>query len=401
MTDQQNPPAHDTEPTIRDRYLVAAYLLQHNALKNEALDRGHRGEVEALIAEGPLDVDLYNQLWSSIPGVFGRNLERARKWLGSWSDTRPVAEGRHEPAPHPAAALFGADPRLAEGVDAAAAAVAIEVTATQLANAITGLHYGADAAAPRVVRVRDAVIAFGRAVLLGARALGATERPSSAAHEGLATPPTSADLAAARERGEPAPTEVRVTTAGGSSGALWLDAAVGRLAEVITGFRSDGSSAYLAPADPEEPVEAYGRRRHAAARDGLIELVRAVTAPAAAVQEPTAQGTRGLRWTIEPQRRALLVDWLAARHPEIPSEERGTLIDVVLASVTAPPTDRSRVGSLKKLLDLLVDATLGALPGYDVQFITRPLQPGELERMRGIFLERAEQLGLDGAEVSR
>ncbi|WP_437606277.1 hypothetical protein WMF20_35495 [Sorangium sp. So ce834] len=59
-----------------------------------------------------------------------------------------------------------------------------------------------------------------------------------------------------------------------SSHGAGLDAAAARLAGVITGFRSDGSSAYLAPEDPEESVEQYGCRRHAEARDGLIELVR-------------------------------------------------------------------------------------------------------------------------------
>ncbi|WP_437948690.1 hypothetical protein WME98_50095 [Sorangium sp. So ce296] len=256
------------------------------------------------------------------------------------------SRSNHEPAPHPAAALFDADPRLADGVDAAAAAVAIECAATQLAGAVVGGPSADDDAEPKVVRVRDAAIALARAAVLGARALGAAERPSSpAAREGLATPPTSSEIAAARERGEPAPAEVRVTTAGGSSGAVWLDAAVARLAEVIVGFDAAGGSAILAPADPEECVEAYGRRRHREARDALIELVRAVAVPATAGSPAPAAAEK--------------------KPAEAP-----------------PPADRARVGLAERLFRRLVDELVDAVPGGDVQLITRPLQPGDLERMR-------------------
>ncbi|XXX73900.1 hypothetical protein WMF30_40265 [Sorangium sp. So ce134] len=255
MTEPADPPVANAEPTIRDRYLVAAYLLHRYALKNDALDRGHRGEVEALIADGPLDVELYNQRWSSRPGVFGRNLERAREWLRSWSDTRPSPE----PAPNPVRALFGgADPRLADGVDPAAAAVAIEVAATQLAGAVVGGPSASEDATPRVVRVRDAAISLARAAVLGARALVDTRPPSQAS---LGT---------------------------------GVEAAVEKFITSVTRLRPDGLEGMF-PYDPSDPGAAYRQ-----AIDATSALVRAVVA-AAAARSPAERGPatpeRDMGWT--------------------------------------------------------------------------------------------------------
>jgi hypothetical protein len=328
MTDQQNPPIHQTEPPLRDRYLVAAYLLQRYALKNEALDRGHRGEVEALIADGPLDVDAYNQSWSSRPGVYGRNLNRAREWLRSWSPGRSDLE----PARNPLAALFGADPRLVDGVDASAAAMAIEVTSTALAAAILGGPSADGDAEPRIVRVRDAAVALARAAMLGSRALGAAEPPSPSSH---------------------------------GSG---LDAAVARLVEIVTGFRSDGSSVFLAPADPDESVEQYGRRRHAEARDALIELVRAVAAPVAAGSSAPASPRVAAGSPEERYRKALDAEAFAERAWRSAREAADAARDVLLSARARAATED---------------------------------QASEEPRIEEFFRRRAELLGLAGTGVSR
>ncbi|WP_434042265.1 MULTISPECIES: hypothetical protein [Sorangium] len=248
------------------------------------------------------------------------------------SDPTPAhpfpCQQNHEPAPHPAAALFGADPRLVEGVDAAAAAIAIEVAATQLGAAVAGGLGTEEDAAPRIVRVRDAAIVLARAATLGARALVDTRPPTSPTAPGL-------------------------------------DAAAARLAEVIVGFDAAGGSAYLAPSDPEEPIEAFGRRRHREAREALLALVRAAAAPAAAGSSAprVAAGSPEERY-----RRALDAEAYAERAYRAAREATDTARDALLSTraraITADQGDEDR-------------------------------------RMRELFRERAEQLGLDGAEVSR
>jgi hypothetical protein len=200
----------------------------------------------------------------------------------------------HEPAPNPVRALFGgADPCLVDAVDAGAAAVAIECAATQLALSLAGGPPADVDASPRVVRVRDAAVALARAAVLGAHALGATERPSPSSH--------------------------------GAS----VDAAVARLAEVIVGFDAAGGSAILAPADPEEPIEAYGQRRHLEARDGLLELVRAVAASAAAGNPAprVAAGTAEERY-----RRAVDAEAYAERAYRAAREATDVARDAVLSA---------------------------------------------------------------------
>ncbi|WP_437591518.1 hypothetical protein [Sorangium sp. So ce1000] len=242
------------------------------------------------------------------------------------------SRSNHEPAPNPAAALFGADPRLVDGVDAAGAATAIEVTATALALAVAGVPSADVDAAPRVVRVRDAAIALARAAVLGARALGAVDRPAPSSH--------------------------------GAS----LDEAVARLAEIVTGFRADGSSSYLAPADPDELAEQYGRRRHSEARDALIEVLLAAQAPVAAGSSAPAAPRVAAGSPEERYRRALDCEayqeraWRAAR--EASDAARDALLSARARAIAADQADEDTA-------------------------------------LRGLFRERARQVGLDGVGVSR
>lgn len=118
-----------------------------------------------------------------------------------------------------------------------------------------------------------------------------------------------------------------------------IDDAVERFAELVSGFRRDGSHACLLVSEPEELPDAFGRRAHQRARDVAIELVR--TALVAALDD--AGGARTVAASAEPPRRASF---------------------------------------LSRLRAFLVDGLLDLGGGYDVRLVERPLQPGELERMR-------------------